>query len=143
MILCDSGPLIAAAASNDAHHHPCTEMFTGLRLAGRRLLVPQTVVAEVGYMLAAWVSTEVEAKFLDAVAAEDFEVVNLTSADFARMAQLVRGYDDLPLGTTDASVIAVAERLGVRQIATLDRRHFTAVRPRHINAFTLLPETLG
>lgn len=43
-------------------------MFTGLRLAGRRLLVPQTVVAEVGYMLAAWVSTEVEAKFLDAVA---------------------------------------------------------------------------
>lgn len=60
-------------------------------------------------MLAAWVSTEVEAKFLDAVAAEDFEVVNLTSADFARMAELVRGYDDLPLGTTDASVIAVAE----------------------------------
>lgn len=142
MILCDSGPLIAAAASNDADHHACTEMFTGLRLAGRRLLVPQTVVAEVGYMLAAWVSTEVEAKFLDAVAAEDFEVVNLTSADFARMAELVRGYDDLPLGTTDASVIAVAERLGVREIATLDRRHFTAVRPRHIDAFTLLPETL-
>jgi uncharacterized protein len=143
VILCDSGPLIAAAASNDADHHACTEMFTGLRLAGRRLLVPQTVVAEVGYMLAAWVSTEVEAKFLDAVAAEDFEVVNLTSADFARMAELVRGYDDLPLGTTDASVIAVAERLGVREIATLDRRHFTAVRPRHIDAFTLLPETLG
>lgn len=55
MILCDSGPLIAAAASNDADHHACTEMFTGLRLAGRRLLVPQTVVAEVGYMLATWV----------------------------------------------------------------------------------------
>ena len=103
MILCDSGPLIAAAAGNDADHHACMEMFTGLRLAGRRLLVPPTVVAEVGYMLAAWVSTEVEAKFLDAVAAEDFEVVNLTSANFARMAELVRGYDDLPLGTTDAS----------------------------------------
>lgn len=143
MILCDSGPLIAAAASNDADHHACTDMFTGVRLAGRRLLVPQTVVAEVGYMLAAWVSTEVEAMFLDAVAAEDFEVVNLTSADFARMAELVRGYDDLPLGTTDASVIALAERLAVREIATLDRRHFTAVRPRHIDAFTLLPETLG
>ena len=107
------------------------------------MLVPQTVVAEVGYMLAAWVSTEVEAKFLDAVAAEDFEVVNLTSADFARMAELVRGYDDLPLGTTDASVIAVAERLGVREIATLDRRHFTTVRPSHAEAFTLLPEALG
>ncbi|MGK2876292.1 MAG: type II toxin-antitoxin system VapC family toxin [Nocardioides sp.] len=107
------------------------------------LLVPQTVVAEVGHMLAAWVSTEVEAKFLDAVAAEDFQVVNLTSADFARMAELVRDYDDLQLGTTDASVIALAERLGVREIATLDRRHLTAVRLRHIDAFTLLPETLG
>lgn len=143
MILCDSGPLIAAATSNDADHHACTELFSGLRLAGRRLLVPQTVVAEVGYMLAAWVSTEVEAKFLDAVAAGDFEVVNLTSADFARMAELVRRYDDLKLGTTDASVIAVAERLGVREIATLDRRHFPAVRPSRFEAFALLPETLG
>lgn len=82
MILCDSGPLIAAAATNDADHHACTELFSGLRLAGRRLLVPQTVVAEVGYMLATWMSTEIEAKFLDAVAAGDFEVVNLTSADY-------------------------------------------------------------
>jgi hypothetical protein len=46
---------------------------------------------------------------------------------------------DLPLGTTDASVVAVAERLGVSEIATLDRRHFTVVRPRHVKAFTVLP----
>jgi uncharacterized protein len=59
------------------------------------------------------------------------------------MAELVRGYDDLALGTMDASVIAVAERLDVRKIATLDRRHFTAVRPSHVEAFTLLPETPG
>lgn len=143
MILCDSGPLIAVAASNDADHHACTELFDGLRLAGRRLLVPQTVVAEVGYMLAQWVSTEVEAKFLDAVAAGDFEVVDLVPADFARMAALVRQYDDLPLGTTDASVIALAERLGVGEIATLDRRHFRVVRPSHVHAFTPLPMTVG
>lgn len=68
MILCDSAPLVAAAASNEEQHHACVELFTGLRLAGRRLLVPQTVVAEVGYMLATWVSTEVEAEFLDAMA---------------------------------------------------------------------------
>lgn len=140
MILCDSGPLIAAAARNDADHHVCTEMFTGLRLAGRRLLVPQTVVAEVGYMLAAWVSTEVEAMFLDALAAGDFEVVNLTSVDFARMAELVRRYDDLPLGTTDASVFALAERLGIDELATLDQRHFRVVRPSHVETLTLFPD---
>jgi predicted nucleic acid-binding protein len=48
-------------------------------------------------------------------------------------------YADFPLGTTDASVIAVAERLGATEIATLDHRHFRAVRPTHIASFTLLP----
>jgi predicted nucleic acid-binding protein len=46
------------------------------------------------------------------------------------------------VGTTDASVIALAERLEISEIAALDRRHFTAVRPRHVEAFTLLPERL-
>ncbi len=45
----------------------------------------------------------------------------------------------MPLGATDASVVAIAERLGIDTIATLDRRHFTVVRPAHIEAFTLLP----
>jgi len=45
----------------------------------------------------------------------------------------------LPLGTTDASVTAIAERLGLTDVATLDRRHFTVVRPSHVAALTLLP----
>jgi hypothetical protein len=45
-----------------------------------------------------------------------------------------------PGGTTDASVIAVAERLGVTEIATIDSRHFPVVRPLHFETFTLLPE---
>ncbi|MHB8342608.1 MAG: hypothetical protein ACYDB7_15760 [Mycobacteriales bacterium] len=55
-------------------------------------------------------------------------------------AALVDDYADLPLGTTDAAVIAISERLELTEIATLDRRHLTVVRPRHITAFTLLPE---
>ncbi len=63
----------------------------------------------------------------------------MTAADYARMADLVVRYASLPLGTTDASVIAVAERLGLTEVATLDRRHFTVVRPKHVDALTLLP----
>ena len=140
MILCDTGPLVAVAVRNDGNYHRCTELFTGLRLARRRLLVPMTVVAEVGYMLERRVGPRVEAAFLEAIANHDFEAVTLEDVDLARMAELVRQYDDLPLGTTDASVIAIAERLGISEIATLDRRHFTAVRPRHVEALTLLPE---
>jgi len=55
------------------------------------------------------------------------------------MAELVETYADFPLGTTDASVIALTERLGLAEVATLDHRHFAAVRPKHVNAFTLLP----
>jgi hypothetical protein len=52
---------------------------------------------------------------------------------------LVSTYADLPLGTTDATVIALTERLGATAVATLDRRHFSVVRPRHAPALTLLP----
>lgn len=139
MIVCDTGPIVAAALQSDNRYHECVELFTGLHLAGHTLLVPGTVVAEVGYMLARESGAEVEALFLTAVADGDLELVDLTTADLRRAAQLVRTYADMPLGTTDATVIAVAERLGVREVATLDRRHFSVVRPSHVEAFTLLP----
>ena len=96
------------------------------------------MVAEVGYLLARQAGARVESLFLQSLADEEFTPVDLTSADFARRADLVNTYETLPLGTTDASVVAVAERLGLTDGATLDRRHFTVVRPRHVDALTLL-----
>ena len=60
--------------------------------------------------------------------------------DWARISELVYRYRDFPLGGTDASVIALAERLETDLIITLDRRHFATVRPRHVPAFRILPE---
>ena len=62
-----------------------------------------------------------------------------TASDRERMVVLAETYADLPLGTVDASIVATAERLGEASVATLDRRHFTVVRPAHVEAFTLLP----
>ncbi len=59
--------------------------------------------------------------------------------DWPRIADLVERYADLPLGTADASVVALAERFGATTIVTLDRRHFGVIRPRHCAAFALLP----
>ncbi|WP_245633974.1 PIN domain-containing protein [Amycolatopsis jejuensis] len=80
-----------------------------------------------------------ESFFLQALADRDFITVELTPDDYRRMSELVEQYHDLPLGTSDASVIALAERLDVDEVATLDLRHFTVVRPRHVDALTLLP----
>ncbi len=63
----------------------------------------------------------------------------VASPDWLRMAELVARYGDLPLGSVDASVVATAERLGVRAVATLDRRHFTVGRPAHADALELVP----
>lgn len=55
------------------------------------------------------------------------------------MAELVRKYADFPLGAVDAAVLAVAERLEIQEVATLDLRHFSAVRTRHSTPLGLLP----
>ena len=61
------------------------------------------------------------------------------ASDWLRIAELVARYRDLPLGTVDASVVAVAERLRVESLATLDRPHFSVVRPAHLSSFTIVP----
>jgi len=63
----------------------------------------------------------------------------LQADDWARIAELTDKYADHPLGGIDASLVALAERLNIDTIATLDHRHFHAVRPKHVEAFTLVP----
>jgi uncharacterized protein len=65
--------------------------------------------------------------------------VSTTADDLTRTAELVEQYADLPLGATDACIVALAERLNIIELATLDQRHFNVVRPRHIQAMTLIP----
>ncbi|MDN3359945.1 PIN domain-containing protein [Actinomadura sp. DC4] len=78
-------------------------------------------------------------RFLEALAAGELDLVPTVSSDLARMVELVRTYADLPLGAVDASVVAIAERLGIKEIATLDRRDFSVVRPRHAEVFSIVP----
>ena len=112
MIVCDTGPLVAAADRDDQHNRACTDLFTGLHLARRAILVPAPVVAEVGYLLGRAGGAKIEAAFLRSIVQETLTVVDLELVDYERMAELVEVYADFPLGTTDAAVVAVAERLG-------------------------------
>ena len=106
MILVDSGVIVAAAVRNNVHNHSCVELIVGLHLAKRRLLLPATVIAEVGYLIEHYGGPREGARFLRSAAEGDFTTVELIADDYARMAELVETYDDSPLGTTDASVIA-------------------------------------
>jgi len=91
------------------------------------------------YLLGTRLGVEAEVRFLGDLAAGAFVVEPVAAADWIRIAELVARYQDLPLGTVDASVVSTAERLGIGEIATIDRRHFTVVRPKHVDAFALVP----
>ncbi len=80
-----------------------------------------------------------EARFYRSIANRDLIVEPLNSTDWERVAELVDAYADLGHGGVDASLVAVAERLDVHEIATLDRRDFSVVRPNHVDSLTLLP----
>lgn len=136
MILVDTGPLVAAANRKDDDHSRCVELLAQSRPPR---LVPGPVIAEVGYLLARDAGPVPEAAFLRTFQTRFLSVVETTASDLTRAADLVERYTNLPLGTTDACVVAIAERLGLRELATLDHRHFGVVRPSHVKAFTLLP----
>ena len=103
------------------------------------LIVPTLVITEVAYVISTRLGWQPEVRFLGDIAAGNFALEPVHPDDLLRMAELVARYHDLPLGTVDASVIAAAERLRVTEIGTIDRRHFSVVRPAHTEAFHLLP----
>lgn len=130
----DTGPLYAAVDTDDASH---VSALATIARPDLRLVVPALVVAEATYFVGRRLGAAAEAGFLSGLSA--FDVEGPSEEDFARMAELVERYADFPLGGTDASVIALAERLGAAVVVTLDRRHFGAVTPRHTEAFEILP----
>ena len=63
----------------------------------------------------------------------------LDEEDLPRAVQIMERYADLDVGYVDAAILAIVERLGEPKLATLDRKHFGAMRPRHVDALELLP----
>lgn len=135
-MIIDTGPLVAAANRNEPDHQACRRLLT--ETIGQ-LIVPALVIAEATFMIERAGGPTIEARFLRSLRSPRFRIETPTAPDLGRAADLVDQYADLPSGGTDATVIALAERLGDTDIATLDHRHFTVVRPRHVAVFKLHP----
>jgi predicted nucleic acid-binding protein len=102
-------------------------------------IVPTLVISGVAYLLGQRLGVRAAVLFAQDLALGTLQVDAVHPGDWVRIAELVARYRDFPLGMVDASVVACAERLAISDVATLDRRHFAAVRPAHVRAFTLLP----
>jgi uncharacterized protein len=131
--------VLALADRRDAHHTRCRDWLAG---CDEPLIVLPTVLAEACYLIDKYLGPTAEAAFLDSIGLGPdyrFQLAGLADEDLRRMAELVRRYADRRLGGTDASVIAVCERLSVVTVATVNRRDFANVRPRHVSALAIVP----
>jgi predicted nucleic acid-binding protein len=135
MIIVDSGPLYAYIDRRDRHHVASLDL---VRDHPGPLVVPVLCVAEAAYFIGDRLGAAAEVRYVGDLAAGTFRIEPVHPADWLRIAGLVKQYRDLPLGTTDAAAIACAERLGIGQVATVDVKHFSAVRPSHVTAFELV-----
>ena len=122
---------------SDAWHRRVLAWWRSTR---QSVLLPVTILPEVAYLLHTRIGMDAELAFVRAVADREFNVEQLNlEEDLERAGELMSIYRDQSIGLVDATVVAVAERMGVSEIATTDRRHFGVIRPRHVREFTLLP----
>jgi predicted nucleic acid-binding protein len=128
--------LLAAADRSEPDHDACREL---LETSRGPLITTELVIAETGWLLNRQLGPTGEAALYRSIADGELLIERLLSADWHRIAALTEQYADQPLGGVDASLVAVAERLGLDTIATLDRRHFAVVRPSHRPALDLVP----
>jgi predicted nucleic acid-binding protein len=130
----DSGPLYAAADMDDAHHE---EALRALARPEVDAVIPSLVVGEASRAIRSRLGPGAEALFLGGVA--EMEVEPPTREDWRRIAYLVGHAAGATLDATDASIIALAERLNATVLITLDRRRFGAIRLRHCASLAILP----
>jgi hypothetical protein len=134
-LVCDTTVLYAAIDRNDRAHRECSALLSEPVAA----IVPAPTLVEVDQLASSRQVPGAISILLEALLSGDFALVAPDLEDYARIRRLIEAYRDLPLGFVDASVVTTAERLGETTIATLDRRHFSVVRPLHCEAFTLVP----
>lgn len=124
IVVCDTGPLVAAVNRRDRHH----DLSVGVLTDGDpTLVVPVTVMVEVDYLLRARVSDDAARRFLIDVDAGRYVPAPVTADVLHRATQLDAQHADVGLGLVDASVVAVAEAVGATRVATLDHAHLRVV----------------
>lgn len=132
----DSGYFYALNDSSDKHHAAVSEASRQIK---EPIILPVPVITEAAFFVLKNQGVEALAVFLERLSESTFEFETSVSDDYKRAAEIIRQYDDANIDFVDALIVAIAERLGVTKILTVDARHFRMFRPRHCAAFEILP----
>ncbi|PZO12440.1 MAG: VapC toxin family PIN domain ribonuclease [Leptolyngbya foveolarum] len=135
--LIDSGFLYAVMDSNDERHAKVIEALLSLR--GKNIVLINAVIVETAYLLSERIGQSQMRCFLEMISGSQFKFEYVKQSDINRIREILEKYEDAKLDFTDAAITAIAERLNVRQILTVDRRDFGMIRPNHCEYFEILP----
>ena len=123
MIVVDAGPLVALVDADDQFHQKCVATLKELR---EPLVTVWPPVTEAMYLLSDL--PRAQEALWEMLARGVLQFLPLDITDVPRMRELMRTYADLPMDLADAAVVRVAEREGIREIFTVDRKDFNAYR---------------
>ncbi len=133
----DTSFLFALTNRNDKNHEACLTVAQQMR---GRFILPMSILPEIAYLLDSRLGHHVMREFIAQVQQPAWTLTPVTEKDLERSSQILKEYADLRIDFVDTTIVAVAERLKVTRVLTLDRRHFRVIRPLHCPTFTLLPE---
>jgi predicted nucleic acid-binding protein len=135
MVIADTSFVVAVAIRTDQKHSICFDTFK----KERQIYLPQSTFAEIAFMLTRAGGIQGTSYFFLQLPKSRYIPVPLQTDDYQRTADLLDKYADSRVDFVDASIAAVAERLNITRILTLDRRDFQILRPQHIDRFEILP----
>ena len=136
-LLIDSGFLYATFDESDKHHQRAKDAIASL--SNENIVMPTIVLVEVSYLLGARIGHHAIQAFVDQMKESPLEFVCIQQSDLIRTHELLQQYANVELDFVDASITALAERLDIHRILTVDARDFRIIRPRHCEYFELLP----
>lgn len=136
MIILDTSGLLAAIDASQRHHAAAA---AALRAAEPPWLLSPFVLAELDYLLATRVGAAAERALLAEVGRGVYRLEAFDADDVGAADRVIARYADLAPGLADASIVVLAARYGVRDVLTLDARHFRSMRAPGGRPFRLLP----
>jgi len=134
-IILDASAIYSLIDKGDKSHNLVKDFF--LKKKGIYYILPSTVIPELCYLINTRLGSYFEIKLLQEVN-KSFHLEILKDEDIIRIIEILKKYDTLNIGYVDTSIIAIAERLKVNKILTLDRKHFEVVAPRGFDCFDIL-----
>lgn len=133
-ILADTSGIIALLDRSDRYHASAMQVVRNINL-----LIPATILPEVDYLATKKLGERVAKEFLSDVVSGKLTYIAVDLDDLQHALDIMNQYKDVPLGLVDSSIVALAERYRIQKILTLDRRHFSLIKPKKIDYLELLP----